>query len=91
MGMIKVATAFVAAVVATPLLAAVMLASSSTHADAWPRTVRIYCKSDYQRFCPKYKVGTPQMTACMRSNANHLSPVCKKALIDSGVARRYGY
>ena len=60
-------------------------------AEAWPRIVRIWCKRDYKRFCRRYKVGSSRMRACMRSHANNLSPVCKKALIDSGIAARYGY
>ncbi len=60
-------------------------------AGAYPRIVRIYCKSDYKRFCPRYKVGSARMRRCMQSYAKHLSPVCKKALIDSGLAAKYGY
>ena len=58
-------------------------------AAAVPRLVRIWCKSDYSRLCPRYKVGISRMRACMRSKQNYLSPVCKKALIDTGYARRY--
>lgn len=64
---------------------------TASPADAWPRKVRIHCKRDYKRFCRRYKVGSARMTSCMRSYRNHLSPVCKKMLIESGVARRFGY
>lgn len=64
---------------------------TATPAEAWPRKVRIYCKRDYKRFCPRYKVGSSRMRSCMRSYARNLSPICKKALIDSGIAARYGY
>lgn len=60
-------------------------------APAYPRLVRIWCKKDYKRFCPRYKMGSSRLHQCMQANARYLSPVCKKALIDSGYARRYGY
>ncbi|MEO0729996.1 MAG: hypothetical protein AAFR23_05915 [Pseudomonadota bacterium] len=86
-----------ACLVATTMMFAgggvVLVASgvTATPAEAWPRRVRIYCKRDYKRFCPRYKVASSRMRSCMRSNARNLSPVCKKALIDSGIAARYGY
>lgn len=58
-------------------------------AAAVPRLVRTWCRRDYRRLCPRYKVGTARMRACMRSKRNSLSAVCKKALIDTGYARRY--
>lgn len=63
----------------------------SGSAEAYPRLVRIWCKKDFKKYCKRYKVGTSRMRRCMQSYAPHLSPVCKKALIDSGLARRYGY
>ena len=79
------------------LLAALALASgtaaASTTAEGHkvPRIVEIYCKNDYKRLCPGYKVRTRSATLCMKSYAKELSPVCKKAMIDSGLAERYGY
>lgn len=77
--------------VAAVLTASLILPVTTTSADAIPRLVRIWCKKDYKRFCPRYKVNSARMRACMSANRNHLSPVCKKALIDTGYARRYGY
>jgi hypothetical protein len=68
---------------------AVSAVVSPEPAAAVPRLVKIWCKRDYRRLCPRYKVGTSRMRACMRSKRNYLSPVCKKALIDTGYARRY--
>lgn len=48
------------------------------------RKMRIYCKSDYQRFCPRYKVTSSRARQCMRANARNLSPICKKVLIEAG-------
>lgn len=85
-------TTVAAAVVAATLSSGVFVASAfvgATSAHAVPRLVRIWCKRDYKRLCPRYKVGTSRMRACMRAKQNYLSPVCKKALIDTGYARRY--
>ncbi|MEL6299445.1 MAG: hypothetical protein AAFV26_02620 [Pseudomonadota bacterium] len=61
--------------------------ATATSADAVPRIVKRYCKRDYRRLCPRYRAGSSRMRACMRAKRNYLSPLCKKALIDSGYAR----
>ena len=72
-------------------VAAAVTAFPASEASAYPKKVRIWCKADYKRYCPRYSVGSARMRACMRAVAKNLSPVCKKALIESGLARRYGY
>ncbi len=60
--------------------------ATATKAEAVPKRVRRWCRSDYKRLCPRYRAGTSRMRACMRAKRNYLSAVCKKALIDSGYA-----
>lgn len=73
-----------------PLVVSVF-AMSEVAGASYPRIVQTYCKSDYKRFCPKYKVGSSRLHRCMQANAKYLSPVCKKVLIETGLAARYGY
>ena len=54
-------------------------------ARAVPDSVKVACSSDYNRFCPRYKVGTGKLNRCMRSNGKRLSRVCVRALIDNGM------
>ena len=52
--------------------------------------VKAACKTDYYKFCPAYKVDTPQMRACMRSAGGNLSQRCIDALADAGeISRKY--
>ncbi len=53
-----------------------------------PDSVKVACSSDYNRFCPRYKVGTSKLNRCMRSNGKRLSRVCVRALIDHGMVPR---
>ena len=50
--------------------------------------VKKACKGDYQRLCPKYKVGSPQLRACMEAKQFEISSNCVSALIDSGEVDR---
>lgn len=80
--MSKALTALLAGVVS-----AVALAGS---AGAYSARVKTACKSDFYRFCPAYKVGTPQLKACMRSAGGNVSRRCVDALADSGdIPRKY--
>jgi len=47
------------------------------------------CKGDYKRLCPAYKVGTPQLRACMEAKQSEISSRCIDALIDSGEVDRH--
>jgi len=47
------------------------------------------CVSDYNRFCPSYKVGSTKLRQCMRSHGKRLSDRCLRALVDDGqISRR---
>ena len=72
------------------LLAAVLLAAGSvdTPSHAVSAKVKQSCKGDYKRLCPKYKVGSPQLRACMEAKQYELSSGCVDALIDSGEVNR---
>ena len=50
--------------------------------------VKRACAGDYKKLCPQYKVGSPQLRACMEAKQNSLSMGCVSALIDSGEASR---
>jgi hypothetical protein len=45
------------------------------------QAVRDACRNDYHKFCGDFSVGTPELRACMRSNATSLSQPCLKALV----------
>lgn len=50
--------------------------------------VRKACTGDYKRLCPAYKVGSPQLRACMEAKAFELSSRCIDALVDAGEVGR---
>ena len=50
--------------------------------------VKKACASDYKRLCPKYKVGSTQLRACMEAKQFEISSRCVEALIDSGEVDR---
>ena len=64
--------------------ALLMAAGTATPVLAVSAKVTKACKGDYQRLCPKYKVGSPQLRACMEAKQFELSSGCVQALIDSG-------
>lgn len=72
-------------------LAAAGLSVPATEADAQGRIspkVRKACAGDYKKLCPTYKVGSPQLRACMEAKQSQLSWGCVSALIDSGEVSR---
>ena len=42
------------------------------------------CKSDYSRYCKKYKLGTEGLRACMSRSIRKVSSRCVAALVDGG-------
>ena len=59
-------------------------------ATAYSSRVKSACKSDFYKFCPSYKLDSPQLRACMRSNGGGISSRCLDALADSGeISRKY--
>jgi hypothetical protein len=59
-------------------------------ASAYSSRVKSSCKADFYKFCPSYKLDSPQLRACMRSNGGGLSSRCLDALADSGeIPRKY--
>lgn len=65
------------------------LAAAGT-AQAYSGKVKSACKSDFYKFCPSYKLDTPQLRACMRSAGGNISSRCLDALADAGeIARKY--
>lgn len=59
-------------------------------ANAYSGRVKSACKSDFYRFCPSYKVNSPDLRACMRSAGGNISSRCLDALADAGeIPRKY--
>ena len=58
--------------------------SVTASAPAYAASVHAACKTDYQKFCPSYKVGSSQLRACMRSAGGNLSTRCIDALANAG-------
>jgi hypothetical protein len=75
----------VTAAVAGGLLAAVGLGSPAYAVSA---QVKKACQGDYKRLCPSYKVGSPQLRACMEAKQAEISSRCVDALIASGEVNR---
>jgi hypothetical protein len=42
------------------------------------------CKSDYNRYCKKYKLGSESLRACMSRSIKKVSNRCVAALVDGG-------
>lgn len=64
--------------------------AASRDASAFSARVKSACKSDFYKFCPSYKVDSPQLRACMRSAGGNLSRRCVDALADAGeIPRKY--
>lgn len=57
-------------------------------AHAVSAKVKKACQGDYKRLCPTYKVGTPQLRACMEAKQAEISSRCVDALIASGEVNR---
>jgi hypothetical protein len=59
-------------------------------AQAYSGRVKSACKSDFYKFCPSYKLDTPQLRSCMRSAGGNISSRCLDALADAGeIPRKY--
>lgn len=65
-------------------LAVPLVCGGTTFAAQPSKKVKSACASDYKRLCPNYKVGTPQLRACMESYQSDISQRCIDALVDSG-------
>jgi len=57
-------------------------------AEAFNAKVQRACKGDYKRLCPQYKVGSPQLRACMEAKSSDISSNCITTLIEEGVVDR---
>ncbi len=70
-------------------LSAFAMSAMTAPADAAiTARVKKACKGDYVRLCPKYKVGSPQLRACMEAKQAEISSGCVSALIDAGEVGR---
>jgi hypothetical protein len=66
----------------------VLAAQSAAH--AYSGRVKSACKADFYKFCPSYKLESPQLRACMRSAGGNISSRCLDALADAGeIPRKY--
>lgn len=77
---------------ALTIMSTCALASTSAGAGGAPDKSMSACRSDYNRFCPSYSVGTPELKDCMTKAGKRkaLTPSCFRALVDDGlVPRRY--
>ena len=63
--------------------AAVVLLALHGQAFAVSEAVKVACKPDYIAFCNKMVVGSPELRACMKTNALKLSKPCLQALVDN--------
>lgn len=70
---------------AAVMLAALLAAPASAAVND---RVKKACSGDYHRLCPHYKVGSPQLRACMEAKQSEISSRCVDALIDSGEVDR---
>ena len=59
------------------------LLALSANAFAVSEAVKIACKPDYIAYCNKMVVGSPELRACMKTNALKLSKPCLQALVDN--------
>src|SRR5262249_30256224 len=59
-------------------------------ATAYSARVKSACKADFYKFCPSYKLESPQLRACMRAVGGGISVRCLDALADAGeIPRKY--
>lgn len=65
-----------------------VVASGGEASAAITAKVKKACKGDYKRLCPTYKVGSPQLRACMEAKQFEISSSCVDALIESGEVNR---
>jgi hypothetical protein len=50
--------------------------------------VRTQCTADYRALCSDVKPGSGRILACLRQNADKLSPGCTQALLAARAARQ---
>jgi hypothetical protein len=66
---------------AYPALAALtFLALAPSIAQAQSNGARQACREDFSKLCPGTSPGGGRVMACLKSNADKLSPTCKDAL-----------
>lgn len=70
------------------VLALAIVTMEAQPAAAVSAKVKKACAKDYKRLCPQYKVGSPQLRACMEAKQYEISSGCVQALIDSGEVNR---
>ncbi|MGE0023674.1 MAG: hypothetical protein AB7S70_08605 [Hyphomicrobium sp.] len=72
------------------LMAGMAALAAASAAHAYSGRVKSACKRDFYKFCPAYKVGSPELRACMRSAGGNISSRCLDALADAGdIPRKY--
>jgi hypothetical protein len=64
-------------------VAVAFVAALSVPALAVSEAVKVACKADYVAYCNSMVVGSPELRACMRTNALKLSKGCLQALVDN--------
>jgi hypothetical protein len=74
-------TKHVAAVVAVAASVTMLLSAS---ADAVTDRQKRDCKTDYNRYCKKYELGTEGLRACMSRSIKRVSNKCIAALVAGG-------
>jgi hypothetical protein len=52
---------------------------------AYGPKVRKFCANDYMDNCHTHKLGTPELSACMRKAGPKLTPSCLNALVEEGL------
>lgn len=73
-----------------PLFIACVALAAPDGTSAYSARVKTACKTDFYKFCPSYKLDSPQLRACMRSAGGNISSRCIDALVDSGeLPRKY--
>ncbi len=71
-------------ITATLVLSAVVVALVPADAGAVTERMKRDCKSDYSRFCAKYKLGSEGLRACMSRSIRRVSNRCISALVAGG-------
>ena len=67
---------------------AVTLALAPEPASAVPARIKRDCKSDYNRYCKKYELGSEGFRACMSRSIRGVSNRCISALVAGGEMTR---
>ena len=73
---------FCAAVVAAMSVVTLILLPAA--GAAVTERVKQDCRTDYQRYCKDYAVGSEALRACMSRSSRKLSNMCVVALVDGG-------